>query len=222
MKQKWTKAGVQIKHFIIFRTARSFLVPQSKRTNTKTCCITPLSLCVVCLFVWLFAVSLVWMFNGGGSGMLKSHTHLALIGLTKTNAPYKTNIPQRKCFKIILSIEHSNAKALMDRFQQPALFRGFLNTDLTVCSSSRALKRSAWAVRSEASFPLVTTRNDPSNNVRATEVIQRHVYGSANARTNAKMWWEQFDWRFKAELEPYLASLECSASSANGHAQWVP
>lgn len=159
MKQKWTKAGVQIKHFIIFRTARSFLVPQSKRTNTKTCCITPLSLCVVCLFVWLFAVSLVWMFNGGGSGMLKSHTHLALIGLTKTNAPYKTNIPQRKCFKIILSIEHSNAKALMDRFQQPALFRGFLNTDLTVCSSSRALKRSAWALRSEASFLLVTTPN---------------------------------------------------------------
>ena len=148
MKQKWTKAGVQIKHLIIFRTARSFLVPQSKRTNTKTCCIILLCLCVVCLFVWLFAVSFVWMFNSGGSGMLKSHTHLAPIGVTKTNAPYKTNIPQRKCFKIILSIERSSATALMGPFQQSALFRGFLNTDLAVCSSSRALKRSARALRS--------------------------------------------------------------------------
>ena len=148
MKQKWTKAGVQIKHLIIFRTARSFLVPQSKRTNTKTCCIILLCLCVVCLFVWLFAVSLVWMFNGGGSGMLKSHTHLAPIGVTKTNAPYKTNIPRRKCFKIILSIERSNATALMGPFQQSALFGGFPSTDLAVCSSSRALKRSARAFRS--------------------------------------------------------------------------
>ena len=83
------------------------------------------------------------MFNGGGRGMLKSRTHLALIGLTKTNAPYKTNIPQKKCFKIILSIDHSNVKALMGPFQKSALFRGFLNTDLAECSSSRALKRSA-------------------------------------------------------------------------------
>ena len=83
------------------------------------------------------------MFNGGGSGMLKSHTHLAPIGVTKTNTPHKTNVPQRKCFKIILSIERLSAKALMGPFQQSALFGGFLNTDLAVCSSSRALKRSA-------------------------------------------------------------------------------